>query len=128
MLPCWGSAVKSGTLNEKNVAQYSRWLAERDDVTYARLAAVGLVKPRTKAVHTVGDLTEKYFAGMDAKPATRTFYSHTRRNLEEYFGKERDLASIGPAEADEFKAWIATHEKLASATVARRTVAAREQR
>jgi hypothetical protein len=29
MLPCWGSAVKSGTLNEKNVAQYARWLAER---------------------------------------------------------------------------------------------------
>jgi hypothetical protein len=29
MLPCWGSAVKSGTLNATNAAQYARWLAER---------------------------------------------------------------------------------------------------
>ena len=29
MLLCWGSAVKSGTLNAQNAAQYARWLAER---------------------------------------------------------------------------------------------------
>src|SRR4051812_46919226 len=62
---------------------------------------------------------------MTAKPATRVFYGHTRRNLEEHFGKARDVASIGAAEADGFKAWIAEQEKLSSATVARRPVAAR---
>ena len=101
------------------------WLADLDDTMHARLAAVGLVKARAKVVHTVGELMDKYFGGMAAKAATRTFYGHTRRNLEEHFGKGCDIASISPAEADGFKAWITDHEKLSPATVARRTVAAR---
>src|SRR5437763_1442843 len=88
-----GASISGGALDDET----SRWLAERDDVTYSRLAAVGLVKERVKAVHTVGELTEKYFAGLTAKPATRTFYGHTRRNLETHFGKSRDVASVGPA-------------------------------
>ncbi len=52
-------------------------------------------------------MTEKFFAGMAAKQATRTFYGHIRRNLEEHFGKGCDVAGIGPADADGFKAWIA---------------------
>jgi integrase len=101
------------------------WLADLDETMYARIAATRLVQARVKAVHTVGELMERYFAGMAAKPATRVFYGHTRRNLESHFGTGRDIASIGPAEADGFKAWIAGHEKLSPATVARRTVAAR---
>src|SRR2546421_9879570 len=67
------------------------WLADLDERMYTRLVATGLVKTRVKAVHTVGELTEKYFVGMAAKPATRTFYGHTRRNLEEHFGKGREI-------------------------------------
>ncbi len=37
-----GAAISGGALDDET----SRWLAERDDVMYARLAAVGLVKPR----------------------------------------------------------------------------------
>ena len=110
-----GANISGGIVDDET----SHWLAERDDVTYSRMAAVGLVKARAKIVHTVAELTEKFFAGMTAKPATRTFYGHTRRNLEEHFGKGRDVASVGPAEADGFKAWIAEHEKLSPATVAR---------
>jgi hypothetical protein len=29
MLPCWGSAVKTGLINAENVAAYTRWLATR---------------------------------------------------------------------------------------------------
>src|SRR5438477_12036916 len=37
-----GASISGGALDDET----SRWLAERDDVTYARFAAVRLVKPR----------------------------------------------------------------------------------
>jgi hypothetical protein len=95
------------------------WIADLDDKMYAKLAATGIAKARVSTMHTVGELLEKFFAGMTAKPATRVFYGHTRRNLEGHFGKSRDLATITAAEADAFKAWIASHEKLSAATVSR---------
>jgi integrase len=73
---------------------------------------------------------------MTVKSATRTFYSHTRRNLEAFLGAGRVLRTITSADADAFRAWLVEHEqvgedgskrqrKLSPATVARRIIAAR---
>ncbi len=77
----------------------------------------GWWKPRVKVVHTVGELTEKYLPGWPRNPQRGLSTDIPSRNLEEHFGKGCDVASIGPAEADGFKAWIAEHEKLSPATV-----------
>ncbi len=106
-------------------AETAKWLGELDESMLARLRAVGLAEGVGLSQTTLGEFLERYFAAMAVKPATRTFYSHTRRNLEEHFGKTRLLRGISAADADSWRAWLIETEKLSAATVARRIIAAR---
>ncbi len=106
-------------------AEVSKWLGELDEKMLARLRAVGLAEGVGLASTTLGAFLSRYMDAMSAKPATVTFYGHTRRNLEEHFGAGRLLRDIHAADADGWRAWLATHEKLSPATVARRVIAAR---
>src|SRR6266581_7496943 len=53
-----GANISGGALDDET----SRWLAERDDVMYARLAAVGLVKRRDAGNAAIGAFIDAYIA------------------------------------------------------------------
>ncbi len=105
----------------------AEWLGELVPPMYSKLVSVGLVTPREEESRdTLGDFLDAYLARRtDAKASTHLFYGHTARNLKSFFGETRSLASISPAECDDFRRWLATSEKLSPATVARRCSLAR---
>ena len=86
----------------------SEWLGSLDDVMYGKLAAVGLVAARTPGPEAqavaLGVFLDQYIGGRtDIKPSTRTNLEQVRRNLLDYFGTDRLLATISPGNADEFR-------------------------
>ncbi len=105
-------------------ADTASWLGKLDDTLYERIAAAGLVAPRSST--SLGAFLDKAIAGMAVKPETLTFYGHTVRCLKEYFKPETPLRDITPAAADAFKAWLANDQELSTATTARRIIAARQ--
>jgi len=111
--------------NRTHDADTAKWLGGLDEKMLAKLRAVGLADGVGLSETTLGAFLERCFATLTGKPATRTFYGHTRRNLETHFGAGRLLRNITTADADGWRAWLAEHEKLSRATVARRIVAAR---
>lgn len=93
----------------------SAWLAAIDDDFHAKLAAVDLVSPREakepESTATLGEFLDAFVARRsDVKPATRIVYGHTKRCLVEFFGAGKPLTEITPAEADDWRRWLATHE------------------
>ncbi len=117
--------IADNALRRAHDAETAAWLGGLDEVTLAKLRAVGLAEGVGLADTTLGEFLRRYFDALATKPSTQTFYAHTRRNLETHFGRERALRSVGPAEADGWRAWLVSDEKLAPATVARRVIAAR---
>ena len=111
--------------NRPHDPETSAWLAGHDETTLAKLRRVGLADGVGLANETLGDFLDRYFATMTAKESTRTFYGHTRRNLETFFGRSRPIRDIRPADADAWRASLVENEKLSAATVARRVIAAR---
>ncbi|MEE8170067.1 MAG: site-specific integrase [Phycisphaerae bacterium] len=106
-------------------AETAKWLGELDETLLGRLRAVGLADGVGVTQTTLGAFLERCFAMLTVKPATRTFYGHTRRNLEAHFGAARLIGSITTADADGWRAWLVSAEGLSPATVARRVIAAR---
>src|SRR4051794_35885029 len=51
-------ATTTGVMDD----EVARWVADRDDVIHARLAAVGLVKPRARHAATLKGFLDDYFA------------------------------------------------------------------
>jgi integrase len=106
----------------------ARWVARIDDRMHRKLAKAGLVEPRAAAVAaavvTLGAFLAKHVAGRSTvKESTRTIYGHTKRCLINYFergGKPRSLAAITADDADQWREWLESHEKLSRSTVARR--------
>lgn len=103
----------------------SRWLAALDDKTYARIAAVGLVKPRNRTAVTLKAFMEDCFASFVVKAGTATTYAQTKRCLLEHFGDNRPLREIEPMEGDQWRQWLKA-QKLADSTIARRVKMARQ--
>ena len=101
----------------------SAWVGSRDDVLYGKLAAVGLVPARESAATenraaTLGLFLDQYIGGRtDIKPSTRCNLEQVRRNLVDYFGANRLLASITPGDTDEFR--VNLLDKLGENTVRR---------
>ena len=105
-------------------ADTASWLGKLDDKLYGRLAAAGLVAPRSS--DSLGAFIDKVIAGASVKPETALFYGHTARCMKEYFKPETPLRDITPAGADAFKSWLLNSQGLATATTARRIVLARQ--
>ena len=106
-------------------AETSAWLAELDDPMHAKLAAAGLVKPRSRSAATLGTFLGEYFARLSVKSGTVTAYGQTRRCLVEHFGEDRPLRDISAADADGWRSWL-VGQKFSSATVSRRVGVARQ--
>lgn len=119
------SIVSDLALGRPHSADVCEWLRGLDERYLAKLRKHGLAAGVGTTETTLGEFLKRYFESIAVKESTRTFYEHTRRNLETHFGKSRAVRSIKPADADEFRVYLADNQKLARATVARRIIAAR---
>ena len=80
----------------------SRWVADLESVMYDKLAHVGLIKPRGSS--SLGGFVDSYIQQrIDVKKSTRMVYERVRRYLVEYFGENRRLRDITPADADDWR-------------------------
>ena len=111
------SAAMSGHAADDITAQ---WLSSLEEPFLAKLASVGLV-PRRAAGCCLQLFLDAYITGRgDTKSNTRIVYRHTRRCLIGFFGTDRSLRDITPGDADEWRLWLKTDQKLADNTVRRR--------
>ncbi len=88
--------------------EVSRWLAGLDDLMHARLAAVGLTKPRKSSGDlALGAFIDAYIAGRsDIKPNTRIGLGQARRNLVAFFGENKPLGDITEGDAEEYRRYL----------------------
>jgi len=116
-----GATITGGALDDET----SRWLAERDDVMYARLAAVGLVKPRKHGGTTLKQLLDAFFEHLNVKPITSLGYQPTRVALLEHFGADTPIRDIEPLQADQWRAKMKADD-YAETTLSKRVKLARQ--
>lgn len=128
------SKTKVEALNAAAIAQTSwdaetaAWVGKAPAVLYDKLAKVGLVPVRAAAEKsTLGAFLAAYVKSRaDVKRSTATVYGHTHRCLVSYFGADKPLAAITPADADDWRRWLSTNENLADNTIRRRCGIARQ--
>ncbi len=88
----------------------SLWLSTLDDDLHAKLAAHGLIAPRTKIEDATNDerllgpFLRNYLAGRtDVKPWTTSNFAQAQGYLNKYFGEGKPLADITPADAEDYR-------------------------
>ena len=89
-------------------ADMAGWVGDLDSRMADKLARVGLIpKPEQKAAATLGPFVTAYLDGRaDLKPATKVVQGQVVRDLAGFFGESRDVRSILPGHADDFKQWL----------------------
>ena len=93
------------------------WLSGLSDEMHEKLATLGLVEPRKRK--NLGSFLKEYISSRtDVSTGTTTVYSHTQRNLLDFFGKDRELHTITEGDADQFVIFL--HERGLSHSTARR--------
>jgi integrase len=107
-------------------AELALWVEDQKPPLAGKLAAVGLIPPpKEKSLSQLGVFLSIYMEGRtDLKPATKIVQGQVIRDLKEFFGEARDVLSILPGDADDFKQWL-IGRKLASTTVHKRLQVAR---
>ncbi len=96
-----------GKPHATDVASWVNRTEHNEPVLYDKLAVVGLVPPRDLGQVTLSEFLRKFIDGRsDVKWGTRITYQNVERNLVEYFGGDRLLESITPAEADDWRRWL----------------------
>jgi integrase len=102
------------------------WVASLEPRMAKKLAAVGLIaKPEAKMATTLGPFLKTYLDGRaDLKPATKIVRGQVIRDLKEFFGESRDVRTITPGNADDFKQWL-VGRNLAPTTIHKRLQSAR---
>lgn len=100
----------------------SEWVAEMEPRLYDKLAEVGLLPIRAKVEQfNLECFLDSYIARRsDVKPSTSVVYGHTRRCFVDYFGPTKALADITPADADDWRRWLALDQNLSDNTIRRR--------
>lgn len=122
----WVEQLITAARNGERDEEALRWAHKRPDKLYAKLAAAGLVPPRTpRGPLTLHALLDGFFAAVDVKPATLTRMEQARRAVEEHFGENRDPATITESDADEWRAALKS-EGYAAATISRTVLYARQ--
>lgn len=83
----------------------SRWLAKLDQSLHDKLADVELV-PRRNNIK-LKPFLDQYIAGRkDLKPSTMMHIRQSAGKLVECYGADRDLKSIGPTDAEQFRTML----------------------
>ena len=106
--------------------QTASWLTAIYPQLQEKLVRAGLIEAETpQATVTLGEFMADYIASRcDVKPASKVVWGHTHRNLLDYFGPDRDIRTITPGDADQFKLHL-VGEKLAPTTINKRLQFAR---
>ena len=118
--------LEANQLNRPMENELTQWVSNLEPRTAKRLAAVGLIaKPEARAAATLGPFLKAYLDGrVDLKPATKIVRGQVIRDLKEFFGELRDVETITPGNADDFKQWL-IGRKLAPTTIHKRLQSAR---
>jgi integrase len=112
-------AAKAGVKPEVDSVKWSMDLEGR---LRDRLVACGLITGTSRRQH---DLDRRFLEPFidryieertDARPSTITNYRHAKRWLVEFFGPDRPLAEITPADCDRFQRFLNDGERLALST------------
>lgn len=104
----------------------ARWLAGLDDTIHARLAAVGLVKPRAGGRAVLGTFIDAYIESRpDMKPHTALNMKQLRQWMVKHFGEARDMRSITAGDAEDWRAFM-LKEGLGENTIRRHIGRARQ--
>lgn len=100
------------------------WLADIGPKLKTKLAAVGLIDAPKRA--KLGEFLDGFIANRKSSAAANTLtnFDQSKRHLVDYFGADRDLASITPANAEAWASSMA--ERYAPATVGRTVKRARQ--
>lgn len=101
------------------------WVRTVPDDLHAKLARIGLVPARARTDSTVGTLLAAFFAGVNVKPATLIRMKQVEAALVEHFTEARNVATIGEADADEWRASL-INAGYAPATISRTVLYARQ--
>src|SRR5579884_2692460 len=117
--------IAAAVLGHPPDEETSRWLAERDDLIHARLAAVGLVKSRRTVNMTLDQMLAEFLAALTVKSSTITTCEQTRATLVEYFGATMPLREIGPLQAEKWRQFM-KGKGLAEPTISKRVKTARQ--
>lgn len=118
--------LEAALLNRPMEADLARWVADLDPRLAKKLAKVGLIpKPEDKPAATLGPFLQAYIDGRaDLKPATKIVRGQVIRDLKEFFGESREVGTITPGNADDFKQWL-VGRGLAATTIHKRLQSAR---
>lgn len=95
----------------------ARWLADRPLEIRHKLAGIGLIQPpeepKDSGLITLKEFLDGYFERRtDAKPSSKIVWSHARRNLIDFFGADRPLASITRGHAEDFERYLKKNARL----------------
>jgi len=118
--------LEAQTLNRPMAGDLAHWVADLESKLAAKLARVGLIpKPEEKPEATLGAFLKAYLDGRgDLKPATKIVRGQVIRDLNNYFGESRDVRTISPGDADDFKQSL-IKRGLAPTTIHKRLQSAR---
>ena len=116
--------LESLLLNRSMEADLAQWVVDLESVLADKLAAVGLIVPRHGETID-GMLNDFKTANSHAKPATLVVWGQVGRCLREHFGADRQIRTIGQAEAEGFRQWL-IGKKLAATTITKRVQFARQ--
>lgn len=115
------SILTASKLGRQLDPETAGWVEGLSGVLLERMQEAGLLPKRESM--TLDGLLAKFMSRPDIKGSTLQFYAHTKRNLIEHFGADRDVRTITVGDAKDFKAALVT-AGLSKNTVARRCVAA----
>lgn len=105
-------------------AELTEWVETTEDALHTRLVNAGLVSERHRA--TLAAFIDDYIdSRTDTKLSTRTVYRRAKRHLVMFFGEDKPLREVTPADADRFRIFLG-ERGLAEAT-SRRTIGISKQ-
>ncbi len=105
--------------------QTSLWLSEIGQKLHDKLSKAGLIEQRASS--NLGDFVGGYIKRRsDVAPGTTMNFATCERNLVDFFGHDKPLRSITPADAAAFRKWLEEHEGQAENTLRRRCGRARQ--
>ncbi len=107
-------------------ADTARWIADLDARMADRLARVRLIPKRKKADDDdLGPFLADYIERrIDVKPATKVVWEHVAGNLNDHFGRDRQIQSVNEGDAEDFKLYLIA-DGLAPTTIHKRLQVAR---
>ena len=114
--------VQAKVLGTPNDQRTAAWLASIDGKLLDRLAKAGLAEATGTSL--LGEFLDGYIDQRrrrgDFEGSTLLVWGHVKRNLYEFFGRDKDLRKITSFDADEWCAWLVEDQELAENTICKR--------